>query len=107
MKRLIESELDAWITAPSRKPLVLRGARQVGKTWLIRHLASRQGKELIEFNFERDPSARRLFDVNDPKEIIDDISLARNQTIVPEGSLLFLDEIPAAGDLMAKLRWFA
>ncbi|MFC1763164.1 ATP-binding protein [Planctomycetota bacterium] len=107
MNRLVESNLNTWLKVTGRKPLVVRGARQVGKTWLIRKLASQHNMELIEFNFERDPTARRFFESNDPLDIIDDISVARNQTIIPEKSLLFLDEIQAAGDLLAKLRWFA
>jgi predicted AAA+ superfamily ATPase len=48
--------LDRWLLDPRRRPLVLRGARQVGKTWLVRELAARSGRELVELNFERDPT---------------------------------------------------
>ena len=61
VKRLLSSELDAWLLAPGRKPLVLRGARQVGKTWIVRDLALRHDLELVEINFERDPSLERAF----------------------------------------------
>lgn len=106
MNRLVEANLSAWLTAADRKPLVVRGARQVGKTWLIRQLAQQHQKELIEFNFERDPTAKRFFASNDPQKIMGEISMIRNQTIAPDKCLLFLDEIQAAGDLLAKLRWF-
>ncbi len=86
--------------------MVLRGARQVGKTWLVRDLAERSGRDLIELNFERDPRQKRWFAGNDPREILGELSLALNREIIVGQSLLFLDEIQAAGELLAKLRWF-
>jgi hypothetical protein len=86
---------------------VLRGARQVGKTWLVRDFAQRQGRKLIEINFERDPQARACFDSNDPQKVMDEISLALNHPVSPENTVLFLDEIQAYGEVLAKLRWFA
>ena len=53
MDRLAAGTLDAWLQASGRRPLVLRGARQVGKTWLVRDLAERAKYKLIELNFER------------------------------------------------------
>jgi predicted AAA+ superfamily ATPase len=87
--------------------LVLRGARQVGKTWLVRDLAARSLRQLIELNFEREPRLARHFESNAPAEITNEISLALGRPIDPGNSLLFLDEIQAAGHLLAKLRWFA
>lgn len=87
--------------------MVLRGARQVGKTWLVRDLASRSGRRLVELNFEREPRLARHFESNDPKQILGELSLALGQDVVPGTSLLFLDEIQSAGHLLAKLRWFA
>ncbi len=107
MKRLIESDLSAWLAAPHRLPLVLRGARQVGKTWLVRELARAHGKTLVELNLERDPSHRRAFRSNDPRVILGDLEIARAQELDPARTLLFLDEIQAAPELFAKLRWFA
>lgn len=107
MRREIEAKLDSWLLGSDRKPLVLRGARQVGKTWLVRNLAARNSRKLIELNFERDPSAKRYFHSNNPATVIQEISLGLNSTIDPASSILFLDEIQAAGDVLAKLRWFA
>jgi predicted AAA+ superfamily ATPase len=102
-----EAGLDTWLGSRARKPLVLRGARQVGKTWLVRDLATRSGRRLVELNFERDPRLARHFESNDPSQILGELSLALGQDIVPEKNLLFLDEIQAVGHLLAKLRWFA
>lgn len=100
------SYLKTWINTSGRKPVVMRGARQVGKTWMVRELARLSGKELIELNFEKKPSWRDLFTSNDPKEILLNLESELNRTILPENSLLFLDEIQATPELLAKLRWF-
>jgi len=105
--RRISSELDRWLTSRKRRPIVLRGARQVGKTWLIRDLSSRLGRTLVEVNFERDPQLSQCFASNDPKRVLAELSLAMNCDITPDSSLLFLDEIQAVPEMFAHLRWFA
>lgn len=108
MNRFLYNSLQDWLKSADRKPLVLRGARQVGKTWLIRTLAEQNQKKLIELNFERQPSLISLFNSNDPKQMIKNISaLFSGEPIDLDHSLLFLDEIQAAPELLAKLRWFA
>lgn len=100
------SSLMTWIDSSNRKPVVIRGARQVGKTWIVRQLAQMTGKQLIELNFEKRLSWRDLFVSNDPKEILINLESELNITIDPANSLLFLDEIQAAPELLGKLRWF-
>ncbi len=107
MHRIALIYLQDWIQSPQRKPLVLRGARQVGKTWLAREIAKTSGKQLIELNFERSPQLKSLFNQNDPTHILNNISGLQNKTIHPQNSLLFLDEIQAAPEVFATLRWFA
>lgn len=106
MKRVCLGFLDKWLHSAERKPLVIRGARQVGKTWVVQHLAESQKKDLIEVNFEKQPHRKSLFNSNDPKQIILNLSAVYGD-INPEKSILFLDEIQAAPELLAKLRWFA
>ena len=106
MLRFASKELDRWLKSPNRKPLVLRGARQVGKTWLVRDLAKRQGLKLIELNLERFPGLADLFSENDPEQILRNIEAQLDMAIDPAASLLFLDEIQAAPELFSKLRWF-
>ncbi len=107
MERRISAKLDQWLASKGRRPLVLRGARQVGKTWLVRDLAQRLGRSLVEINFERDPQLSRSFADRDPRRVLAELSLAMNRDITPESSLLFLDEIQAVPELIARLRWFA
>lgn len=95
----------AWAGSKRRKPLVLRGARQTGKTWLARDLAQRLGRELVEVNFERDPRLAQPFASSDPKDVVGGLEIALGRDVTTERSLLFLDEIQAAGDVLAKLRW--
>ena len=106
MIRFASRELDKWLTNPNRKPLVIRGARQVGKTWLVRDLAIRNNIKLIELNFERLPSLADLFSENDPAENLRNIEAELATSIEIDSSLLFLDEIQAAPQLFSKLRWF-
>jgi predicted AAA+ superfamily ATPase len=107
MIRFGGQHLDQWLRDKNRKPLVLRGARQVGKTWLVRDFAERQGLNLIELNFERSPHLADLFAGNDPARTLQNISAEVSTQIDPSAALLFLDEIQAAPALLAKLRWFA
>ena len=107
MKRLATSFLKDWLDSDDRKPLVLRGARQTGKTWLVRDLAASSGKKLIELNFEKNPRLLSLFSSNDPQEILMRLNTALRLNINPATCLLFLDEIQAAPEIFAKLRWFA
>lgn len=98
--------LQNWLESADRKPLVIRGARQVGKTWIVRDLAQRNHKKLIELNFEKKPELSSLFTSNDPKQIILNLSAIFGE-INAKDSILFLDEIQAAPEILAKLRWFA
>lgn len=107
MQRQREEFLFSWLTGQGRKPLVIRGARQVGKTWLVRHLAQVRGLTLLEINFEKRPQFATLFSSNDPQRILLNLSAELNMAVDPEKSLLFLDEIQVAPELFAKLRWFA
>lgn len=106
MKREASERLDRWLLLPDRKPLVLRGARQTGKTWLVRDLAARHDRDLVEVNFERSPEAAAHFTGNDPLRILGTLSAERGRTIDPEKAVLFLDEIQAAPEVFSVLRWF-
>jgi predicted AAA+ superfamily ATPase len=73
----------------------------------VREVARRANRDLVELNFERDPRHARGFAASDPKQILGELSLMMGRDISVERSLLFLDEIQAAGEILGKLRWFA
>ena len=79
MDRTALAYLRAWKDKPSRKPLVLRGARQVGKSYLVRMLAAEVFDNLIEINLETDPDAPSLFASKDPRTIVPLLARATGQ----------------------------
>jgi len=95
-----------WFDQRSHKPLILRGARQVGKSTLIRLFAAQQQLELVELNFERNPEYADMFAANDPTQIVSTMRLMLNKTITPGRAILFLDEIQGAPKVLASLRYF-
>lgn len=109
MRRLYLEKLLKWVNNHKRKPLIMRGARQVGKTWLVRQLAIEAGLELIELNFEKNPEQVKFFNSNNVQEILNliEVSPSFGKKIVPGKHLLFLDEIQVYPELLAKLRWFS
>lgn len=107
MKRTALNYIQNWLTTQDRKPLIIRGARQVGKTWLARYFASVHQKKLIEVNLEKQPALADLFNSNNPAHILLNLSAEYGDTFDPKTCLLFIDEIQAVPELLAKLRWFA
>ncbi len=89
----------------NRKPLVLRGARQVGKSFLVHDFCQRNGLQCLELNFEKQPSLRRLFVEGSNSNTIALLE-AHFQKSFDENVLLFLDEIQSAPEVFARLRYF-
>jgi len=88
------TELERWYSSTSRKPLVLRGARQVGKSTLVREFASKAGLTLWEVNLEKNRKLDKVFESFDLRLILQELSLALNTANTGKGSgILFLDEI--------------
>lgn len=107
MQRQLMSELIAWKSRANRKPLLLKGARQTGKTWLLNEFASQQYRNVIRFDFMLEPSTRSLFDGDlDPKRIISQIELLRGQTVTPTDTLIIFDEIQEAPRGITSLKYF-
>ena len=106
MFRAAICDLKNWQIKPKRKPLVVRGARQVGKTYLIRQFGHECFHNTVELNFERQPDLAQLFTSKDPNQILPLIELQYNAAINPGKTLLFLDEIQAAPQVFEALRYF-
>lgn len=108
MFRFIDLHLKSWATGSHRKPLLLRGARQVGKTFAVRKLGQ-TFDQFIEVNFEESPQLRKIFDDEkdlDPTRVMRDLSLALKTEIKPGTTLLFLDEIQVVPRAIIALRYF-
>ncbi len=107
MKRALEqSILPLWKTSKDHKPLLIRGARQVGKTYSIRSFAQKNFKNLVELNFELNPELKKIFQTPNPLEIVKQINLTLNTHIEPGETLLFLDEIQECPQAITSLRYF-
>lgn len=104
--RQIDESLLAWKNSPRHKPLLLRGARQVGKSSSVHHLA-KQFDNFVEINFERRPAYLEIFQGDkDAKHIVEIIKSITGKPIVPGKTLLFLDEIQMCQEAISSLRFF-
>ncbi len=97
--------LNDWKHRSTRKPLIIRGARQVGKTWLIEKF-SESFENFVKINFEEHPEYKALFATNDVTSILENISLTFGKRIIPGKTLLFLDEIQTCPEAISTLRYF-
>lgn len=106
IKRKIDAELARWAAAAAHKPLLLRGARQIGKTTAVRHLAE-TFESFVELNFESDGRIGAIFDGDfDMGRILSAIEAYTQKRIVPGRTLLFLDEIQTCPRAISSLRYF-
>jgi uncharacterized protein len=106
MKRIIDLHLRQWKNDPRRKPTLLRGARQVGKTFSVRKLGQ-TFESYVEINLERRPELKKIFEVDlIPQRIIRDLIAVLKKEIVPGKTLLFIDEIQEAPQAIISLRYF-
>lgn len=107
MIRKLDKEMENWANRSNRHPLVLRGARQVGKTYLVRTLAKRRFKHYLELNFEQDGALSSLFASKNPNQICELLSVKFSEKIVDGETLIFLDELQNAQVcVLESLRYF-
>ncbi len=106
MKRKIYENLLIWKNSPYRKPLLLRGARQVGKSFILREFAKNEFSEAIEINFELQTEMKSVFQSIEPKNILKNIELLTNRSVDIGKAILFLDEIQECPDAIMSLRYF-
>ena len=108
MQRQITDQLQTWKNSPDRKPLLLRGVRQSGKTWILRQFGSDHFTDTAYFNFEETPALHPIFrtDLN-PHRILTELGLLRGNPILPGTTLLILDEIQFCPEALASLKYFA
>ena len=98
--------LYAWLRNKNRKPLIIRGARQVGKSTLVELFARQYQQTLRNVNLERHPELASIFSGKDPEQIIQQIEFLPNMGSIGNDTLLFLDEIQAVPEAIPALRYF-
>lgn len=107
MERNLMTSLIAWKGSDNRKPLLLRGARQTGKTWLVEHFGASEFHSMVKIDFMFNPQAASIFDVDlDPNRIIREIELRAGLEIDPENTLIYFDEIQEAPRGITALKYF-
>jgi predicted AAA+ superfamily ATPase len=98
--------LETWLHSKSRKPLIVRGARQIGKSYTVREFAKNSKLKLVEINFEKDSRTREIFLTKNAAQILRWIELEHNINLQTESVLIFFDEIQEAPNLLQELRYF-
>ncbi len=106
IKRDIDDLLVSWQHRENRWPLLIRGARQVGKSYTVTEFGEKNFSNLVKINFEQYPQYKACFDTLDPNQIIETISALFKTDIIPGKTLLFLDEIQECPNAITALRYF-
>lgn len=108
MDRLLLDDLRKWKEKSDRKPLILRGARQVGKTWLLKEFGQRFFDDTFYLNFEQQELPDSIFGgILSPQQIIEQLSIYRGKKIMPETTLIIFDEVQELPRALTSLKYFA
>ena len=107
LKRNAISALIQWKDSPERKPMVLKGARQVGKTWLMKEFGQNHYDNFAYFNFDEEDELKSIFETNkNPQRIIELLSMIGGEKIEPEKTLIIFDEIQECPEALNTLKYF-
>ncbi|MEE0546482.1 MAG: ATP-binding protein [Peptococcaceae bacterium] len=107
MERHATQALIAWKSSRNRKPLILKGARQVGKTWLMKEFGKTYYDNTAYFNFDETDDLRAIFETSkDPHRIVELLSMIADEKILPEKTLIILDEIQECPEALNTLKYF-
>ncbi len=107
MERLIMKQLYAWKSSPYRKPLILKGVRQVGKTWVLKEFGRKYYENTAYFNFDENEEYKQFFETaKDVDRILQNLMLASNQKISPEKTLIIFDEVQDCPKVINSMKYF-
>ena len=107
LKRIIMQKLIEWKNSKYRKPLILKGARQIGKTYILKEFGNREYEGVAYFNFDHDNDLFDLFrNTKDPKRILEQLSFIYGKAILPEKTLIIFDEIQECPNALNSLKYF-
>lgn len=107
MKRLMMEQLIAWKKSPYRKPLILKGIRPVGKTWLLKEFGREYYENTAYFNFDEHEEYKQFFETTkDVDRILQNLMLASSQKILPEKTLIIFDEVQDYPNVINSMKYF-
>ena len=107
VKRSAFSQLVKWKDNPERKPLIIRGARQVGKTWLMKEFGQSCYDSFVYFNFDEEDELKSIFEANkNPQRIIELLSMIAGEKILPGETLVIFDEVQECPEALNTLKYF-
>lgn len=107
MERTLITQLLKWKNSPDRKPLILEGARQVGKTWLLKEFGKKYFKDICYINFEKSDTLEDVFAGElSPQRIVDQLSIYNGKLIDPENTLIVFDEVQEMPRALTSLKYF-
>ena len=107
MKRNAIEDLIKWKSSEERKPMVLKGARQVGKTWLMKEFGKNYYSSYVYFNFDEEDELKSIFEVNkNPYRIIELLSMIAGEKIIPGETLIIFDEVQECPEALNSLKYF-
>lgn len=107
MERLVLKKLVEWKESPYRKPLILKGIRQVGKTWILKEFGRLYYDNTAYFNFDEMPEYKQFFEMTkDVDRILQNLMMASGQQIVPEKTLVIFDEVQDCPEVINSMKYF-
>lgn len=107
LQRIAIYDLKKWKESPERKPLIIRGARQVGKTWLMKEFGQSCYDNYVYFNFDEEDELKSVFEVNkNPQRIIELLSMIAGEKIAPGKTLVIFDEVQECPEALNTLKYF-
>lgn len=107
LKRNAIEDLIKWKSSEERKPMVLKGARQVGKTWLMKEFGQNYYESFVYFNFDEEDDLKSIFETNkNPHSIIELFSMIAGKKILPHETLIIFDEIQECPEALNTLKYF-
>lgn len=107
MRRNAIKTLKKWKNKPNHKPMIIRGARQVGKTWLMKEFGATEYKNTAYINFENNPVMEELFSLDmDISRIVEGLELETSEKIVPKKTLIIFDEVQECPNALTSLKYF-
>lgn len=107
MERFIMQELIEWKQSKYRKPLILRGARQIGKTYILKEFGNKYYEDIAYFNFDHDEDLYNIFiNTKDPQRILEQLVFTCGKAIKPEKTLIIFDEIQECPNALNSLKYF-